>query len=156
MVLNPKPDYQYLINKFLHLKNFVSKVDSQISCFVFWAALVNVFSLYFAIIGLIGKKDASVWEIISISAIVIYGTFMFFFMCLWADRISCSTASIARKAHFLQGNSCPTGLHIRFLLALSQDVHFTVWGFFPLKRSFVLASVGAAITYSVLIKDITK
>ncbi|GBM80462.1 hypothetical protein AVEN_57300-1 [Araneus ventricosus] len=154
MISTPKPDYQYLINNFTHLRNFVFKVDSQISCLVFWAALVNAFSLYFAITGLLASSD--IWQIICFSTVVIYGTFMFFIMCLRADRMSCSAASVARKAHLLQGTPCSSGMHIRCLITLNQEVHFTVWGFFPLRKSFALATIGAVITYSVVIKDIVQ
>ncbi|KAF8770796.1 hypothetical protein HNY73_018285 [Argiope bruennichi] len=155
MISTPNPDYEHLINEFTHLRNFVLKVDSQTSCLVFWTALANVFHLYFAINGLLGSNDEIVWpNVICLSSGIIYSTFMFFIMCLWADRMSCSAAAISRKVHLLQGNSCSSGAHIRCLIALSQDVHFTVWGFFPLKKNFVLASVGAMITYSVMFKDI--
>ncbi|KAF8770795.1 hypothetical protein HNY73_018284 [Argiope bruennichi] len=157
MISTPNPDYEHLINEFTHLRNFVLKVDSQTSCLVFWTALANVFNLYFAINGLLGSDNEIFWpNIICLSLVIIYSTFMFFIMCLWADRMSCSAAAISRKVHLLQGNSCSSGAHIRCLIALSQDVHFTVWGFFPLRKNFVLASVGAMITYSVMFKDIVK
>ncbi|GBN49967.1 hypothetical protein AVEN_98913-1 [Araneus ventricosus] len=79
---------------------------------------------------------------------------MFILMCLWADRLSSSVASVAHAAQALDGNLDSPVMHIRHILAVNQKVHLTVWGLFPLKKSFVLVSIGTVTTYSVLIKGI--
>ncbi|GBO27126.1 hypothetical protein AVEN_200585-1 [Araneus ventricosus] len=101
-----------------------------------------------------GSKHFSIGDLICIYSGIIFGAFLFVLMCVWADRLSSSVASVAHTAHALDGNLDTPVMHIRYILALNQEVHLTVWGLFPLKKSFVLASVGTVITYSVLMKGI--
>ncbi|GBM41611.1 hypothetical protein AVEN_196220-1 [Araneus ventricosus] len=156
MLSQSVPDYQCLTKRYNHLRNLVLEVDKHINCIVFWAALSNLFSLYFTIAGMMASTSMLKGESVCIITAVVYNTFMFFLMCLWADRVSCSASSVAHAAHFLRGNSISSVMHIRYILAVSQDVHMSVWGLFPLRKSFVFASIGTMITYSVLIKDIIK
>ncbi|GBM99415.1 hypothetical protein AVEN_78633-1 [Araneus ventricosus] len=115
-----------------------------------------MFCLYFTIAGIVESKYYSLGEVICLYSALIFGAFLFVLMCLWADRLSCSAASVAHAAHALDESFDSTVMHIRYIITVNQEVHMTVWNFFPMKKSFVLASIGSVITYSVLIKDILK
>ncbi|GIY46882.1 uncharacterized protein CEXT_259331 [Caerostris extrusa] len=94
-------------------------------------------------------------QVISQVLVVLYDTMMFFLMCLWADKMSTSATAVASEAHWLEENSRMSPvLQIRYLLAINQDVNFTVWGFLPLRKGFILGSIGTIITYSVLINNL--
>ncbi|KAF8788764.1 hypothetical protein HNY73_006770 [Argiope bruennichi] len=151
-----EPDYRYLTKNYNYLRNLVIEIDSQTSCVVFWAALANVFNLYFGIAVILDSEESFIGEKIYLYTLIIFSTFMFFLMCLWADGVSSSAASVAREAQMLDGDLASSAMHFRYILAVSQEVHMTVWNLLPLRKSFVLASIGTMITYSVLIKDIVK
>ncbi|GBM99413.1 hypothetical protein AVEN_78632-1 [Araneus ventricosus] len=154
MISQTHPDYHWLIKRYNFLRNVVIEIDSQINCLVFWAALANMFCLYFTITGIMGSEDISIWELIVLYSALIFGAFMFVLMCLWADRLSSSAASVAHAAQALDGNLDSPVMHIRYILTVNKKVRMTVWSLFPLTKSSVLASIGTVITYSVLIKGI--
>ncbi|GBM59502.1 hypothetical protein AVEN_70477-1 [Araneus ventricosus] len=149
-------DYRSLTKKYNSLRNLVIEIDSQISCLVFWAALTNIFSLYFTIAVILEAEEVFIGLSICMYTLIIFCTFMFFLMCIWADRVSSAAASVAREAHLLEGDLISSAMHVRYILAVNQEVHMTVWDVLPLRKSLVLVSIGTMITYSVLIKDIIK
>ncbi|GIY83820.1 uncharacterized protein CDAR_576781 [Caerostris darwini] len=156
MTSKPNPDYKFLLPQYSYLRKLVTSVDRQLNCLVFWAALANLFSLYFALDMILeSPRDLFNGQIISQVVFVLYDTMMFFLMCLGADKMSMSATAIASQAHCLEEN-CRISpvLQIRYLLAVNQDVNFTVWGFLPLRKGFILGSIGTIITYSVLINNI--
>ncbi|GBN31698.1 hypothetical protein AVEN_62086-1, partial [Araneus ventricosus] len=100
-----EPDYRFLIKNYNYLRNLVIDIDSQINCLVFWAALANVFSLYFTIAVILeAEEGVFIGESICMYSLVIFSTFTFFLMCLWADKVSSSATSVARAAHLLDGD----------------------------------------------------
>ncbi|GIY83822.1 uncharacterized protein CDAR_576791 [Caerostris darwini] len=156
MTSKPNPDYKFLLAQYSYLRKLVTSVDRQLNCLVFWAALANLFSLYFALDMILeSPRDLFSGQIISQVIFVLYNTMMFFLMYLWADKMSMSATAVASEAHWLEENSRMSPvLQIRYLLAVNQDLNFTVWGFLPLRKGFILGSIGTIITYSVLINDI--
>ncbi|GBN52941.1 hypothetical protein AVEN_135031-1 [Araneus ventricosus] len=146
-------DYRCLINCYNYLRDLVNEIDSEISCIVFWAALANIFSVYFGILGILAVKSVAIEDKSRIYSFAVFDTFVFFLMCLWADRVSSSAASVAREAYLLKGDADTSALRTQYILTANQDVHMTFGGLFPLRKSFVLASFGTIITYSVLIKE---
>ncbi|KAF8792050.1 hypothetical protein HNY73_003699 [Argiope bruennichi] len=157
LTLQSTHDYQTLLQKHFSLRKLVLEIDSHISCIVFWASLNNAFSIYLAVYGVAEKADSSIELKILILIELPYNTFMLFFMCLWADRVSTSAASVAEEVHSLEENSRGSPeMHIRYLYLANRDVHLTVWGLFPLKKSFLFSALGNMITYTMLSKDIFK
>ncbi|GBM43410.1 hypothetical protein AVEN_18586-1 [Araneus ventricosus] len=156
MRIQSTPNYLHLMKIYNSLRNIVSDVDGHLNCIVLWAALSNVFCLYFGI-SAFSEPDMFIEEKICTSAMILFNTLMFFLMCFWADKVSCSAAAVAREAHCLpeNGRNSPV-THVRYLFAVNQDVHLSVWGFLPLRKSFIFASAGTMITYSVLIKNIKE
>ncbi|GIY83818.1 uncharacterized protein CDAR_576771 [Caerostris darwini] len=156
MTSKPNPDYKFLLAQYSYLRKLVTSVDRQLNCLVFWAALANLFSFYFALDMILeSPRDLFNGQIISQVIFVLYDTMMFFLMCLWADKMSMSATAVASEAHWLEENSRMTPvLQIRYLFAVNQDVNFTVWGFLPLRKGFILRSIGTIITYSVLINNL--
>ncbi|GBN52942.1 hypothetical protein AVEN_135032-1 [Araneus ventricosus] len=146
-------DYRSLISNYNYLRDLVNEIDSDISCIVFWAAISNVFNVYFGILGILAVKDVPIEDKARIYSFAVFDTFLFFLMCLWSDRVSSSAASVAREAYLLKGDADTSALRTQYILTANQDVHMTFGGLFPLRKSFVLASFGTIITYSVLIKD---
>ncbi|GBM96858.1 hypothetical protein AVEN_126649-1 [Araneus ventricosus] len=146
-------DYLCLINNYNYLRDLVNEIDSEISRIVFWAGLANIFSVYFGILGILAVKSVPIEDKARMYSFAVFDTFVFFLMCLWADRVSSSAASVAREAYLLKGDADTSALHTQYILTANQDVHMTFGGLFPLHKSFVLASFGTIITYSVLIKD---
>ncbi|GIY83816.1 uncharacterized protein CDAR_576761 [Caerostris darwini] len=156
MTSKPDPDYKFLLAQYSYLRKLVTSVDRQLNCLVFWAAFASLFSLYFALAMILeSPRDLFNGQIISQVLVIIYDTVMFFLMCLWADKMSMSSTAVASEAHWLEENSRMSPvLQIRYLLAVNQDMNFTVWGFLPLRKGFILGSIGTIITYSVLINNL--
>ncbi|GBM43416.1 hypothetical protein AVEN_18591-1 [Araneus ventricosus] len=155
MTTQSMPDYGRLTNTYLSLRKFVVEIDNRLNCMVFWAILANVFILYFGVTIITGEGAISVPQRISTFFALVYNAFIFFYACIWANRVSSSAASISEEACHLEENPKKSPvMHNRYLLVVNQGVYMTVWGVLPLKKSFVLASIGTMITYSVLIKDI--
>ncbi|GBM60430.1 hypothetical protein AVEN_154156-1, partial [Araneus ventricosus] len=109
-------DYRCLINSYNYLRDLVNEIDNEIRCIVFWAALANVFSVYFGILGILAVKALPIEDKARIYTFAVFDTFVFFLMCLWADRVSSSAASVAREAYLLKGDADTSALHTQYIL----------------------------------------
>ncbi|GBL94917.1 hypothetical protein AVEN_187438-1 [Araneus ventricosus] len=151
------PNYQYLLVEYSNFRKIILKIDHEISCLVFLSTFSNMFFLYFTINGSSETVGMLFEEKIALCVSVVFSISMLFLMCRWSEKVSSSAASIAEQAHCLPENAENSPVaHIRYLYLVNQDVHFTVWGLFPLRKSFVFASIGTVITYTVLTKDVFK
>ncbi|GBM43421.1 hypothetical protein AVEN_18595-1 [Araneus ventricosus] len=135
------PDYRRFLQKHFFVRKLVSEIDNHISCIVFWAALANAFSIYLAVYGIAETANRLIEERIVLFIVVLYSIFMLFLMCLWADRVSSSAASLAEDVHSLEENSKGSpATHIRYLYLANRDVHLTVWD--KNTKRFILQAVG--------------
>lgn len=149
------PNYTSLIKNFNDLRNLVVDIDNQINSLAFFAIFTNVFGLYFAIAGITASHHMFATENIFLHISGICGIILTSAMCVWADRVSSIAASVATEAHSLVPDMFSI-LHIRYILAVNQNVHMTVCSLFTLRKSFLLASIGSMITYSILLRDFLK
>ncbi|GIY46884.1 uncharacterized protein CEXT_259341 [Caerostris extrusa] len=103
MTSMPNPNYKFLLAHYYHLRKLVTSVDRQLNCLVFWAALANLFSLYFALTLILeSARNLLHGQVISMTIVVFYNTMMFFLMCLWADKMSMSASAVASQTHWLE------------------------------------------------------
>ncbi|KAF8792049.1 hypothetical protein HNY73_003698 [Argiope bruennichi] len=157
MIIQRVPDYERLMKTYLSLRKYVFEIDKQLNCTVFWAILTNIFVLYFGITAIIGEGATHIALRISTFFSLGYSTFMFIIPCLYANRVSSSAAAIAEEANTLEENPMNYYvIHNRYLHIVNQDMYMTIGGFLPLKKNFILVSIGTMVTYSVLIKDIMR
>ncbi|KAF8792039.1 hypothetical protein HNY73_003689 [Argiope bruennichi] len=153
----PIPDYRCLVRGYLSVRKLVLEVDSQMYGMVFCALATIMFICYFGLIAIAKPDELSYLEIVGSCFSAAYNALIFLLACFWANRVSSSAESVAEEAHCLEKNpenSLVT--YICYLNVVNQDLCMTAWGFLPLRKNFVLATVGTLITYSVLIKNFSK
>lgn len=150
-----QPYYNLLLKEFHTMTNLVTYVDNNLNVLVFWATLVNMSSVHYALALVVGNYEIS--RIVTVLYNLTYNIVMFYMTCHYASVLSNIVSNLSSEAHLLPENLNMSPLkYLRFLLVVSKDVHLTVWKFFPLRRNYVLTSIGTIITYSVLVDNLLK
>ncbi|KAG8189544.1 hypothetical protein JTE90_008504 [Oedothorax gibbosus] len=136
------------------MANLVRDIDNDLCIIVFWATLVNLTSVYYAI-ALVNINDTAM--IIAVLFHLLNNIVVFFLTCYSASELSDTVKNISLEAHLLLENpKMPPMKHLRFLFVVDKGVHLTVWKLFPLRRNSILTSIGTMITYAVLIENILR
>lgn len=151
----PNPDYNSLLKNFQNMVNLVSEIDNEMNALVFWATLVNISSVYFALALVVQTLGTA--QSIAMFYNLAHNLLMFCATCHAASEMSDVASKLGSEAHMLPENTKNSPLtHLRFLLVVGKDVHLTVWKLFPLRKNYILTSIGTIITYFVLVDSLMR
>ncbi|GIY65991.1 uncharacterized protein CDAR_454081 [Caerostris darwini] len=153
------PNYVVTLKQYLLIRKLVMEADSELSVLMFTSTLFNSCSLYVGITCLLHPGDylslggisamLAVWILFAISFTA------FFVMSKTGSSIHELSSSIWDKVQQL----IPAGQELtssqkRLLSVVEKELTMTVWKVASVKRSFILATLGTVVTYSILVDNL--
>ncbi|GFQ88083.1 uncharacterized protein TNCT_296821 [Trichonephila clavata] len=140
------------------LKSLVAKIDRELSFLMFTTTLFNACTMYLGIKSLLRSGEFPIIaQHISVWCLFIASYLSFIAMGTMASLVFEANANGLEK---LKDAICNrfniTRSQMRVLLTDANDVSLTVWNIVPIRRSFIFGTIGAILTYCVLIESLEK
>lgn len=151
-----KKKFKSLQILFIEIKRLIKTVDQKVSLFVFLCVIYNAAIMYFAITILL--KPRVYGDVFQRSAIYILcaNSFVSFLtMVISASDIHQASLLISDNGDaVLEDDQNPGNSQLLFLRTIDKEITMTVWEIVPIKRSFILATIGTLFTYCLLVYNL--
>ncbi|GFQ80643.1 uncharacterized protein TNCT_176881 [Trichonephila clavata] len=154
VLLKFKPEYT--LKLYLSIKELVENVDSDLSLLMFTTSLYNASTMYFGVTVWLHSDEydmlsslSSIWILLTLSYTA--------FICMGiSGSLVHETASdlyTEAEKRLSNGNRPPEALR-QFLKVAEKGLYLTVWRIVPIKRSFILGTIGTIFTYCILLETV--
>ncbi|GFS53459.1 uncharacterized protein TNCV_4935391 [Trichonephila clavipes] len=140
------------------LNSLVAKIDRELSFLMFSTTLFNACTMYLGIKSLLRSSEfITIAQHISVWCLFTASYVSFIAMGTTASLVYEANANGLEK---LKDAICNrfnvTRSQMRVLLIDANYVSLTVWNIVPIRRSFIFGTIGAILTYCVLIDSLEK
>ncbi|GIY65989.1 uncharacterized protein CDAR_454061 [Caerostris darwini] len=152
-------DYVGALKQNLLIRKLILEADSELSILVFTSTLYHAGSAYFGITSLLHIdefKTFAGWMALSAIWSSALGNFVpFLAMVVAGSSVHEASASVWDKAQeMINAGQELTPSQKRFLSVAEKELAMTVWQITPVKRSYILATMGTILTYCILLDSI--
>ncbi|GBN63378.1 hypothetical protein AVEN_49614-1 [Araneus ventricosus] len=152
----PDSDYGKVLRDYISIRTFVSKIEDELSVFVFTASLYNACSMYFGMTVILHPEEfMSTIQSLSVGCLFIASSVAYLGLALSGSLVHEAASDLCLKAHeILSRKPEVNSFQQRFLSIVEKNLHVTVWKILPITRSFILATMGTVFTYCLLLDNI--
>ncbi|GFT98426.1 uncharacterized protein NPIL_547491 [Nephila pilipes] len=154
-------DYDGILKQYLSIRKLVLEADSELSILMFSSSLFYACAMYFGITLILHSKDytssGSYLPLVSIWLVFVASYTAFVMMAAAGSLVYEASTDIWEKAQELMNTEQnPTFSQKRFLAITEKYLTLTAWRITPVKRSFILATLGTILTYCILLDNIVN
>ncbi|GBM13886.1 hypothetical protein AVEN_214508-1 [Araneus ventricosus] len=152
-------DYGEILKFYLFIRKLVSDIDSELSILMFSSSLYYASTTYFGLTTIIHQDDY--WKDVAILPLstvwVLFATNFAAFMTMTVSGSSiydesANIWSVVQETISPEQNLTPT--QKRFLSVAEKELAMTAWKIAPVKRSFIIATLGTIVTYCILLDSL--
>lgn len=151
------PDYKYLTHIYNNITTVAEILDKKVGFLVFVSILYNAFSMYFGLTIVIhhndNKDEPQQYVMIFVC---ILGFLSFIAKVESASLISTSSLSCKKESRKIYEFNYKQVFNYIRLTKNFKEFYMTVWGFIEIKRSIILGTLGAILTYSLLVDNLLE
>ncbi|GIX98978.1 uncharacterized protein CEXT_753421 [Caerostris extrusa] len=152
------PNYVVTVKQYLLIRKLVMEADSELSVLMFISTLFNSCSLYVGITCLLHPGDyLSLGGISAVLAVWILFAISFTSFCdvkTGSSIHELSSSTWDKVQQLIHAGEKLTSSQKRLLNVVEKDLTMTVWKVTSVKRSFILATLGTIVTYSILVDNL--
>ncbi|GFU27593.1 uncharacterized protein NPIL_454941 [Nephila pilipes] len=149
-------DCNILFRKYIVIRKLVLHIDDELSFLVFISSVFNACGMYFSLTAALHPSEylnelnvVTVCSAFAANAVAYIGIF------LSASLVPEAVDDLWSRLHeVLSSKNNITNIQQRTLSILEKGLYFTVWKFLPIKRSYILATMGTIFTYSLLLDSL--
>ncbi|GFQ70768.1 hypothetical protein TNCT_220211 [Trichonephila clavata] len=143
--------YEESLKAFSCIKTRVEAIDKEVSFLIFCSIAFTssfMYCLLHAAFDPVYYHGLKLFDLILFSLCI---STIFLVTTVSASLVSEASQEIASTVRCLTAPSVATGVSLqRFLLVVEKDICLTVWKIVPIRRNFIIGTMGAILTYSVL------
>ncbi|GBM52000.1 hypothetical protein AVEN_262237-1 [Araneus ventricosus] len=152
----PDTKYGKLLRDYISIRTFVSKIEDELSVFVFTASLYNACSMYFGMTVILHPEEfMSTIQSLSVGCLFISCSVAYMGLTLSGSLVHEAGIDLCVKANEVVSRKPEVNsFQQRFLSILEKNLQVTVWKILPITRSFILATMGTVFTYCLLLDNI--
>ncbi|GFR14057.1 uncharacterized protein TNCT_630331 [Trichonephila clavata] len=152
-------DYGVILKQYLSIRKLVLEADSELSLLMFTSSLYYACAMYFGISSILHSEDytssGSYLGLVTIWLVFIASNTAFVVMAIFGSIVCEISTDVWEKAEELMNTEKnPTFSQKRFLAVSEKGFTMTAWKITPVKRSFILATLGTIFTYCILLDNI--
>ncbi|KAG8186283.1 hypothetical protein JTE90_004627 [Oedothorax gibbosus] len=153
---NDLHNYNDIFTNYLAIRRFVADMDKKLSFLMLTSSLHNACVMYFGLTCWLHPKEyggpfqrASIWFLVPANYLP------FFAVILSACCVHEASSSMWNAGQeLLKFGGAPTFPQIRLLYLTEKELTLSVWKIVPIKRSFLVATMGTIFTYCVLLDNL--
>ncbi|GFY43728.1 uncharacterized protein TNIN_214301 [Trichonephila inaurata madagascariensis] len=154
-------DNDVILKQYLSIRKLVLEADSELSLLMFMSSLFYACAMYFGIASILHSEDytssGSYLSLVTIWLVFIASNTAFVVMAIFGSLVWETSTDIWEKAQELMNTEQnPTFSQKRFLAVSEKGLTMTAWKITPVKRSFILATMGTIFTYCILLDTIAN
>ncbi|GFR00916.1 uncharacterized protein TNCT_364191 [Trichonephila clavata] len=154
VLLKHKPEYS--LRLYLSIKGLVVNMDSDLSLLMFTTSLYNTSTMYFGVTIWLHSEEygtlsslSSIWVLLTMSYIA------FISMGISASFVHEAASDVYTEAEKrLNNGNRPAEPLRQFLKVADKELFLTVWRIVPIKRNFILGTIGTIFTYCILLETV--
>ncbi|GFR00039.1 uncharacterized protein TNCT_637681 [Trichonephila clavata] len=145
-----------IYKEYISIRNLVTYIDEQLSFLVFISSVYNACTMYFALTLILHPEEYfDVTHILSVVSLFSSNYLSYMGLTLSGSLLHEASEELWFKLHrALMPRSEITSLQQRFLNLLEKGLFLTIWKILPIKRSFILATLGTILTYCILLDNL--
>lgn len=151
--ISQKHDYKNLTRIYKEITSVIENFDKIVGFLMFESFIYTSVYMYYNLITLLTNySDRNYDDIIVIIYVISFVSFITKVEC--ASRLNASSVLVKNESRDLKENNYKNVCdYIRFTKTC-KEINMTVWGFLNLKRSIIFGTLGAILSYSLLIKNL--
>ncbi|GFS80355.1 uncharacterized protein NPIL_662901 [Nephila pilipes] len=150
-ILKSNSDYERLLQIYSDIKSRVEAIDDQISILVFISIVDNSLAMYIFLHTLLEEDTVYHYKFVKISFFFTITFLTFIAITVSASMVSEASLVVASTSRCLSSTTMASALILqRLLTCLEKEICLTVWKIVPIKRNFIIGTMGAVLTYVVL------
>ncbi|GFW59159.1 uncharacterized protein TNCV_2780901 [Trichonephila clavipes] len=144
-------NYEEPLKAFSCIKARVEAIDKEVSFLIFCNIVYNSSTMYYLLHTAFDPDYNKSNKFIEIISFFLFNFAVFIVTTVSASLVGEASQEIASTVRSLTAPSVATGLSLqRFLLVVEKDICLTVWKIVPIRRNFIIGTMGAILTYSAL------
>ncbi|GFU82643.1 histone-lysine N-methyltransferase SETMAR [Trichonephila clavipes] len=140
-----------ILKAFSCIKSRAEAIDKEVSFLIFCSIIHTSSTMYCLLHTAFDPDYINSQKLIELILFFLSSTAIFLITTVSASLVGEASQEIASTVRSLSVPSVAAGLSLqRFLLVVEKDICLTVWKIVPIKRNFIIGTMGAIVTYSVL------
>ncbi|GFY53255.1 uncharacterized protein TNIN_378681 [Trichonephila inaurata madagascariensis] len=150
-LLSSSQDYERLLQTYSNIKSTVEIVDDHTSFLIFGNIVHNSLAMYIFMHTLLNEEAANYYKFYEIIFFFLITFSTFIAVTVSASMVTEASLMVASKSRSLPIRTLDSQFVLqRLLLCLEKEIYFTVWKIVPIRRNFIVGTMGAVLTYVVL------
>lgn len=151
--ISPKHDYGVLTHIYQEILSVIEMFDNIVGFLMFESFIYTSIFMYYGLITLLtSNSDNNYDDIMLIVCALSFVSFITKIEC--ASRLNAASIKVKNESRDLKENNYKNVCdYIRFTKKC-REINMTVWGFLNLKRSIIFGTLGAILSYSLLLKNL--
>lgn len=148
ITINMDCNYDVLSLYYNSIRSAVDFLDNHTSLLVFCSTTYCFSNMYYFITRILIRNDShSLIQILYLSFVFLSTLLSFVAMTVSASMVTEASSKVGSAARMvLQSRQTSTFAFKKFLFNAEREINLTVWNIVPIKRSFILGSIGAFFT----------
>ncbi|GFQ70766.1 uncharacterized protein TNCT_220201 [Trichonephila clavata] len=144
-------NYEGSLKAFSCIKTRVEAIDKEVSFLIFCSIVHTSSTMYYLLHVAFDPDYNKSSKLIEIILSFLFNSAIFFVSTVSASMVGETSQEIASTVRSLTAPSVATGVSLqRFLFVVEKDICLTVWKIVPIRRNFIIGTMGAILTYSAL------
>ncbi|GFU66642.1 hypothetical protein TNCV_3111261 [Trichonephila clavipes] len=133
------------------MKARAEAIDKEVSFLIFCSTVYTSTSMYYLLHAAFDPDYNNSPTLVELVLFFSFTSANFLLTTVSASLVGEASQEIASTVRSLTAPSMATELSLqRFLLVVEKDICLTVWKIVPIRRNFIIGTMGAILTYSVL------
>lgn len=153
-----RADFGKLFQSYTSIKTTVGFLDDELSFMVLCNTVFSAAMMYFCVsVALHPSLFKSYYQCLAITFLLLTTMVSFIAMAISASLVSEASAEVGANSQKLQENNRNSKLsQLRFFASAQTEIYMTVWKIMPIKRSFIVGTLGTIFTYVILFDSLKK
>ncbi|GBM93200.1 hypothetical protein AVEN_93756-1 [Araneus ventricosus] len=149
-------EYEHMTKVYIHIRRLVEAADDVLSMPLFVFCFFHSTTIYLCVTSLL-PQDEYVGSLRQASHWILFIGINFAFICLSREASliyehNAKIGSMARELMIIEPN--PSIWQKKFVFIAEKELSLSVWKMTAVKRSFMFATLGTVLTYSILIHSL--
>ena len=152
------PNLEPLIQSYIKMASAVETIDNSLSFLMFCSTIYGSASMYYTTtILLLRRQFVETMSFYILIVVLFLVTIVHFIaMCVSASLVNEASHRVGEKVKALVPDSMASAIQIqRFMSLTDKDLCLTVWKIVPIRRNFIISTLGCVFTYIILFDGVT-